>query len=176
MAKTINITTKKQAEFVKSKLKSLEQKKYCDTPIWVQRLTNKINGKLIEENRLMYKKSYSAVLKMEKRMGISIEESNIRIENPEKSKVISDSDKKFVEAFSSAALPDTVFEQLLSASNKFKNQDVKLEKIHNYATKLIELKVTEVDLFLALDHVIENSEKNAFPTYHKLKLRIFGKD
>lgn len=44
--------------------------------------------------------------------------------------------------------------------------------LNDYSDRLLEEKITEVDLFLALEHFVEDDDNDFFPSYAKIKKRI----
>lgn len=92
-------------------------------------------------------------------------------------------DARLIAAFSAPAGKETILAHLvrLAAIKPVEGTDKKSDplgdpnasfKIYDYLSRLLELKVTEVDLFIALDYFIEEDTSDFFPSYAKLKKRL----
>lgn len=91
-----------------------------------------------------------------------------------------DADERFRIAFSSPASKETILSHLVRVSaikpikgtNKGSSDDGDTQTaflLDDYTTRLHDVRVTEVDLFMALDHFVENDDNEFFPSYAKLK-------
>lgn len=92
-------------------------------------------------------------------------------------------DARFRIAFGSPASKDTIIAHLMrlaalkpiKGTNKISADDGDVQTsfiVLDYTARLLEDKVREVDLFIALEHFIEDDDSDFFPSYAKIKKRI----
>jgi hypothetical protein len=92
-------------------------------------------------------------------------------------------DEKFRKAFSSPASKETILAHLIrvtafkpiKGTNKDSSESGDTQTaflLNDYASRLLDEKITEVDLFIALEYFIENDTDDFFPSYAKLKKRL----
>ncbi|MCK4815346.1 hypothetical protein KA005_06215 [bacterium] len=124
---------------------------------------------------------------MEKKLGINLYVAYGRkVYSRDLAVGMSDEDKALIEAFSKQASKETVLAHLMKATIHLrikgtgKNAGASGEAeaaflLGDYTMRLFENKVTELNLYLGLDHFIENGDNDFFPSYAKLHKQIFGK-
>ncbi|TXH43377.1 MAG: hypothetical protein E6Q97_34185, partial [Desulfurellales bacterium] len=88
-------------------------------------------------------------------------------------------DKRLIEAFSQPASKECILAHLMRATahmpikgtNKDSDDEGDMHTaflLHDYTTRLVHHGVLEVDLFIGLEHFIEQGDNDFFPSYAKL--------
>lgn len=178
--KVVNITSLKQAMWIKSKLQAPKPSSTF-TVNWTQIVTCRGTGKILSERSKEHQLSPIEIDKQFPNSQISYRrETSSRALSSE----LAPEDRRLIEAFSAPATADCIMAHLLRVSvhlpikgtNKESSEDGDMQStflLSDFTTRLIYHKVTELQLFLALEDLITTEE--FFPSYSKLHKKIFGK-
>ena len=90
---------------------------------------------------------------------------------------ISEHDREIIRFYSAPAHHETIAAHLIRLSTHRHVKGDEMQKgflISDYTKRLFMDKVTELDLFEACEHFIESDTSEFFPSYSKLKKRIWS--
>ena len=191
--KVVNITTLKQATWIKSKLQQIKLSKTSNSrssmtssSSWTQVIRERSadgTGKILAEYR--EKSRHLSPTEVWKQHGgdaqVSMRKETTSTALTSES---SSEDASFVRSFSSPASKETILAHLVRASalipikgtNKYSSEDGDVQTSYlltDFSLRLMHNKATELDIFLALEALIETEE--FFPSYAKLHRAVFGK-
>lgn len=180
--KAVNVTSLKQATWIKSKLLVTKPSK-ASTGEWRQIVMHPGTKEILSD--LPAAKKLSPMEIINRWPGVSpITSMKMITESMElATQGEQNADEKFRITFGSPASKETILAHLLRVSaikpikgtNKTSSAEGDTQTaflLDDYTTRLLNAKVTEVDLFIALDHFIENDDNEFFPSYAKLKKRL----
>jgi hypothetical protein len=183
--KVVNVITKKQAQWIKS-LKRERPLSQTSKPKWTQIVTRPgtvttspqpsevwatyPKGSYLSPTEIAKKHPEHGIILYGRHAGDAQHVSTAKTQN-----------QLTAEAFAKPASSDCIMAHLIRATAILHLKGAAAEDgvqsaflLSDYTTRLMEIKTTEVDLFLALEHFIETNEDGFFPTIAKL-LKYVGK-
>lgn len=184
--KVVNITSLKQAIWIKSRMQGISRSKTSSERreiFWTQVIA-KVEGCKMGEILAEYQQgSHLSPLEVSK----LYPQGHVWMRRETTSRALtseSAEDTRLIAAFSAPAGKETILAHLVRASAilpiKGTNKDSKDEGdtqtaylLSDFTSRLIHNKVTELQLYLGLEDIIEKEE--FFPSYAKLHKAIFGK-
>lgn len=180
--KVINITSLKQATWIRSKLQGTKLSK-CSSVEWRQSVMHRGTKEILSD--LPDSQKLSPLEIMQRWPGgdtlVTMARNNGSAALTTQGE--QDADTRFRIAFSSPASKETIKAHLervavikpIKGTNKGSSADGDAQTaflLFDYVERLLEARVTEVDLFIALEWFIENDDNDFFPSYAKLKKRL----
>ena len=183
--KVVHVLTKKQAQWIKSKMRQTERPQLSKR-VWMQIITNPGTKSTTigpEDILAMFPEgSYKNQMEIAKLYpGHGPIMYGKRDDGTATLPTTKTQDQLTVEAFSKPASGDCILAHLTRMSAilhlKGSTEEDGLKSaflLTDYTSRLLDMKVLEVDLFLACEHFIETNEDGFFPTIAKL-LKYVGK-
>lgn len=166
----INISTNKQAQWIKSLLAKCVAKREMKFGI-----RNK-KTKATIENGFKFRPTWAYKDELQRKHEQPLEFYPYFIDVETDNSKLTDSEKRVVEAFSKPADIETIFSHLMILMQKkpmLRGTEAEMIfTIHDYSLRLEQKKITELDLFFAIEKIMLGEK--TFPTYAKFYKYAFG--